>query len=100
MKVFNAPRCRRLERFAWMVALVIVLRFVAVELHHVGDYHVPGEYCATCLVIERGGHGVVGDIHLPLSAPATSAPVSEPTQCRLVAFPSCPLPRGPPSFPS
>lgn len=98
MKAFNAPSCRRLERFAWMVALVVVLRFVAVELHHVSDYHAPGEYCAICLVIERGGHGVAGDVQLPLPSRAIAAPVAAHPQFQVAAHVPCPLPRGPPLF--
>lgn len=98
MKRLATTRSRRLERFAWMVALVVVLRFVAVELHHVSDHHAPGEYCDTCLVVERGGLGVTGETGLagpPRVAPAPDAVV---TSLPVPAFLPCPLPRGPPSL--
>ena len=98
MKKFATTKSRRLERFAWMVALVVVLRFVAVELHHVNDYHAPGEYCDTCLVVERGGLGAAADVSFAASATAAPAPDAVVPTLPVAAFPPCPLPRGPPSF--
>jgi hypothetical protein len=98
MPRFTATRSHRLERFAWMVALVVMLRFVAVELHHVSDYHAPGEYCDTCLVVERGGVGAAVDTGFAVPARAASAPDAVPPPLLVACSPPCPLPRGPPSF--
>ena len=98
MTRFTVTTSHRLERFAWMVALVVVLRFVAVELHHVSDSHAPGEYCDTCLVVERGGLGVAGDIAFPGPALVAPAPDSLPPPLLVACSPPCPLPRGPPSL--
>jgi len=98
MKTLATTRSHRLERFAWMVALVVVLRFVAVELHHASDYHAPGEYCDTCLVVERGGLGVAGAVEFAAPAVAAPAPDTVVPALPVAGFPPCPLPRGPPSF--
>lgn len=86
----------RLERFAWMVALVVVLRVVGWDLHHILEVHPAAEHCEICLVAERGGDGIAvatGPDRLPLPA----------TECRTEISPHhyaspapCPLPRGPP----
>lgn len=81
-----------------MVALVVVLRFVAVELHHVNDHHAPGAYCDTCLVVERGGLGAAGDTGFAASARVAPAPDTAVPSLSVAALFPCPLPRGPPSL--
>lgn len=89
----------RLERFAWMVALVVVLRLLAWDLHHALDYHADAdEHCQVCLVMERGGDGVTtvaAKMPPPQLAQAPGELVSDPDY-RALAY--CPLPRGPPSL--
>jgi hypothetical protein len=98
MKQQHASRHRRLTRFAWMVALVVVLRVVAWDLHLGFDLHDPDEQCQVCLVLERGGDGVI-------AATGKGLAKINPTRLRLeqaepyYAFLApCPLPRGPPAF--
>lgn len=86
-----------LRRFAWMVALVVVLRVVAWELHQVFDHHELDQKCEICLVAERGGDGL-----LPIAGPlaqATTEALPAPWRADLpvLARTPCPLPRGPPS---
>jgi hypothetical protein len=99
MKQQTAPTTVRLERFAWMVALVVVLRLLAWDLHHALDYHAEAdEYCQVCLVMERGGDGVAAVAAKMLSPQLALAPtdlVSDPDY-RAQAY--RPLPRGPPSL--
>lgn len=89
----------RLQRFALMVALVVVLRVLAWDLHHAFDLHADsGERCQACLVMERGGDGT-----LPVTAPELEPPCG-PAPLPMVAglLPAAPapgpLPRGPPSL--
>lgn len=81
-----------------MVALVVVLRVVAWDLHLGFDLHDPDEQCQVCLVLERGGDGVIAATGkcLPKFTPARArVEQAEP----LYSSPaSCPLPRGPPAF--
>jgi hypothetical protein len=98
MKQHTPARPLRLERFAWMVALVVVLRIAAWDLHFVFDLHQPAEHCEICLVMERGGDGMTaaaGQAVPPPASPAAQAAFANP--CRTTTLP-CPLPRGPPSF--
>lgn len=86
-----------LQRFALMVALVIVLRVVAWDLHQVVDHHELDQPCEICLVADRAGDGVP-----PVAShvgPATGAALPTPWQANLhvLSPPPCPLPRGPPS---
>jgi hypothetical protein len=100
MKRRHTPSPRRLTHFALMVALVVVLRFVAWDLHHAADLHQADTPCEICAVFERGADGVA----------ATAAMVSPPVpphamQARLPApcepaHAPCPPARGPPSFES
>lgn len=88
----------RLQRFAWMVALVVVLRVFAWDLHHAFDLHAEvGETCQVCLVMERGGDGVTPTTCEPGVAPCGQAPRHQAAGPILVATLPCPLPRGPPS---
>lgn len=90
------PTC--LQRFALMVALVVVLRVIAWDLHHALDLHAESEpRCQVCLVMERGGDGV-----LPVTAAAvasTCGPAPLPMAAGIVPVAPAPgpLPRGPPS---
>lgn len=98
MKQHNPTTPLRLERFAWMVALVVVLRFAAWDLHHVFDLHTADEPCEICLVVERGGDGPVAAADktlLPHASPAPRAAFSDPRRASLAP---CPLPRGPPAL--
>lgn len=98
MKQHNPIVPLRLERFAWMVAVVIVLRFAAWDLHHVFDLHAADGPCEICLVVERGGDGPVAvaeRILPPHTSPAPRAAFSAP---HLATPDPCPLPRGPPSL--
>ena len=91
---------QHLARLAWIGALVLVLRFVGAELHHVLETHAPGETCEACLVLERGGQA------LPETGLAAFVPPradADPVRCAAPA-PSAPLlrplPRGPPRLSS
>jgi hypothetical protein len=92
----HVTRPHHLARLAVIGVLVLVLRFVGAELHHVLEAHGPAETCAACLVLERGGAALPapGLVSLaPLHADAD--PVSSPAPA--VAAPVlAPLPRGPP----
>lgn len=86
----------RLKRLAWLGALVLVLRFAGTELHHVYDVHEPGESCAYCLVLERGGQALpAADVFLR-SLPAPAGRLAEPAPVAVPAPRPAPLPRGPP----
>lgn len=81
-----------------MVALVVVLRFIAWDLHHALNFHETSEPCEICLVFERGGDGVAATAATVSPAgppPAIRPGIPEP--CRATRAP-CPPPRGPPSF--
>jgi len=85
-----------LARLAWIGVLVLVLRFVGAELHHVIEPHEPGETCSACLVLERGGHALPepGLVMLaPCHADAEPAAFPAPTAAAPLLTP---LPRGPP----
>jgi len=88
----------RLQRFALAVALVVLLRVVAWDLHHVLDIHADtGERCQACLVMERGGDGPAPTAAVAPQCPAGHAPAPL-AGGHLPAVPAPgPLPRGPPS---
>ncbi|NHA15176.1 hypothetical protein [Thioalkalivibrio sp. XN279] len=89
-----------LARLAWIGALVLVLRFVGAELHHVLETHGPGETCEACLVLERGGQALPAPGFaslVPLRANADPVFLPAPTA---VAPALTPLPRGPPRLSS
>jgi hypothetical protein len=88
----------RLERFAWMVALVVVLRVVGWDLHHVLDVHPAAEHCDICLVAERGDDGVVVSAGPGLPPPPATECRAEISPPRHASPAPCPLPRGPPVF--
>ncbi len=88
----------RLKRFAWMVALLVVLRFVAVDLHLALEHHEAGQDCEICLVAERAGDGVPAAAAKLPQAPGCAAPRSWRVATPAVASHPCPLPRGPPSL--
>jgi hypothetical protein len=98
MKQHNLTVPLRLERFAWIVALVVVLRFAAWDLHHVFDLHAADDPCEICLVIERGGDvPVAAADRILLPHDALAPPVG--VAALLLATPApCPPPRGPPSL--
>ena len=99
MKQRHTPSPHRLTHFALMVALVVVLRFVAWDLHHAANLHETDEPCEICLVFERGGDGVAATAATllpPAPAPAMRAGIAEPYRA---ARAPCPPARGPPSFP-
>ena len=82
-----------------MVALVVALRLLAWDLHHALDFHADaGERCEVCVVMERGGDGVVavaGKLPTPAQPPAHTACVSGPD---FGVHAPCPPARGPPSL--
>ncbi len=90
------PTC--LQRFAWMVALVVVLRVVAWDLHHALDLHAESDpRCQVCLVMERGGDGVLTVAVVAVASPCGPAPLPMVSAFVPVAPAPGPLPRGPPS---
>ncbi|HRP34306.1 MAG TPA: hypothetical protein PLI48_00355 [Gammaproteobacteria bacterium] len=90
------PTC--LQRFAWMVALVVVLRVVAWDLHHAFDLHGESDpRCQVCLVMERGGDGVAPVTVVAVACPCGPAPLPMVSALVPVAPALGPLPRGPPS---
>jgi len=98
MKQHNPTVPLRLERFAWMVALVVVLRFAAWDLHHVFDLHAADDPCEICLVMERGGDGPVAAAEKVLLPHDALAPPVGVTALHLAAPAPCPPPRGPPAL--
>ena len=91
-----AAKPQRLARLAWIGALVLVLRFVGTELHHVLDIHEPGEVCEACLVLERGSPALPASA-LPLpEAPPPSVVGRTGPAAAAPALLLAPLPRGPP----
>ena len=80
-----------------MVALVVVLRFVAWDLHHAADLHQADTACEICAVFERGADGVaVTAATVSPPAPASALETGIPEPCRAARAP-CPPARGPPS---
>ena len=80
-----------------MVALVVVLRFVAWDLHHAADIHQTDTPCEICAVFERGSDGVAASAAAALSpAPAPTLEAGIPALCRAARAP-CPPARAPPS---
>lgn len=90
----------RLMRFAWMAALVVVLRVVAWDLHHALDAHdlQAEETCQLCLVFERGGDCGIADGAAGLPPAALATPGHESPSSGHAALAPCPPPRGPPAF--
>jgi hypothetical protein len=84
-----------------MVALVVVLRLLAWDLHHALDSHADsGEHCEICVLMERGGDGVVavaGKLLPPAHPKSASECGSDPD---FAVHAPCPPARGPPSLPS
>ncbi|MFU8820817.1 MAG: hypothetical protein ACNA8G_04590, partial [Gammaproteobacteria bacterium] len=100
MKRRHTPRPHRLTHFALMVAMVVVLRFVAWDLHHAASLHETDTPCDVCAVFERGGDGVAATaavVSPPAPPPAMRAGLPEP--CQALRAP-CPPARAPPSFES
>lgn len=92
----HVNRPQHLARLAWIGALVLVLRFVGAEVHHVIETHDPGASCEACLVLERGGQalpepGMVALGPLRAAADPVLFPAPAPSAPALA-----PLPRGPP----
>jgi hypothetical protein len=99
MKPQNVSRIR-LERYAWMVALVVVLRLAAWDLHHALDLHdyEADAQCDVCMVVERGSAPLAaGSLNAPhpLAEPAPGGRL--PADLRATPAPN-PPPRGPPSI--
>lgn len=90
------PTC--LQRFALVVALVVVLRVVAWDLHHALDLHAESDLrCQVCLVMERGADGVLPVAVATVAPPFGPAPLPRAVGLLPVAPAPGPLPRGPPS---
>lgn len=88
----------RLARFAWLVALVVVLRVLTWDLHHVFDQHAHAdERCEVCLVMERGGDGITPAAARALPGPCAPTPVELAADASYASPLPCPLPRGPPA---
>lgn len=86
----------RLQRFAWMLALVVVLRFAAWELHHAFDVHAADEHCEICAVVERSGAAPAAQ-HAQAAVPVPGTRLLPPAETLLTApYAASPLPRGPP----
>jgi hypothetical protein len=101
MKQQQPAQPARLERYALAVAVLVVLRLFAWELHLGLDVHAGAEErCTVCLVMERGGDAITPAAgKLPASAPAAMPCATQSLHVRGERAP-CPLPRGPPSLPS
>jgi hypothetical protein len=98
MNSHTAPSLVRLERFAWMVALLVLFRVLAWDLHHALDQHVEDGRCEICLVMERAGDAPAA-AHGQADTPLRSAAPCDPCGTYLPeASPRCPLPRGPPAL--
>lgn len=101
MKQQQPAQPPRLARYALAVAVLVVLRLFAWDLHLALDAHAEtDERCAVCLVMERGGDAVAPAAGKSL----VSAPASAPDGTRSFYLPGeralGPLPRGPPSLSS
>lgn len=81
-----------------MVALVVVLRVVAWDLHLGFDLHDPDEQCQVCLVLERGGDGVIAATGKGLAKITHTRLRLEQEEPHYASFAPCPLPRGPPAL--
>jgi len=88
----------RLMRFAWMVTLVVVLRFVAWDLHHALDAHdhLVEETCELCMAFERGGDTSVAGAGNAAPPTVRMAAGHQPAASCHAAIAPCPPPRGPP----
>lgn len=87
-----------LQRFAWMVALVVVLRVIAWDLHQALDLHAESDQrCPVCLVMERGSDGVLPVAVAAVVSPCWPAPPPMAAGLVPVATAPGPLSRGPPS---
>jgi hypothetical protein len=96
----HANRPQHLARLAWIGALVLVLRFVGAELHHVVETHGPGETCEACLVLERGGQALP-EAGLVSLVPSRASPEPASSIAPAPSGPALtPLPRGPPRLSS
>jgi hypothetical protein len=99
MKPQNATRIR-LERYAWTVALLVVLRLAAWDLHHALDLHdyEANAQCDVCMVVERGSEPLAAGSSITSPPPVESFPGGRlPADLRATPAPN-PPPRGPPSF--
>ena len=98
MKQHTGTTARRLEHFAWLAAVLVVLQFVSWDLHRALDQHAETDHaCQVCLVMERGGdappaaagHGLLPEFRL---APGRGVPTFV-----VSTLARHPLPRGPPA---
>ena len=98
MNPSNPATSRTIQRFAWMVALLVVLRFAAADLHQVLEHpHGPDEHCEICLVFERAGDGVTSVAAKSSLSPGWPAPQAGILASLPSRFAPCPPARGPPS---
>lgn len=86
-----------LKRLALLAALLLVLRFLALDLHHVVADHQVGEPCELCLVLERGGNAVAQAAvpFTPQVVIISGAILASPAPVLAAAW--LPPPRGPPA---
>ncbi|MFU8896199.1 MAG: hypothetical protein ACNA8J_07405 [Gammaproteobacteria bacterium] len=98
MKKQTSTKARRLEHFAWLAAVLVVLQFISWDLHQALEQHAETDHsCQVCLVMERGGdappavagHGLLPEFRL---APGQGAP-----SFVFWSYARHPLPRGPPA---
>jgi hypothetical protein len=101
MKRHRSPQATRLARYALAVAVLVVLRLFAWDLHLALDAHAEtGEGCAVCLVMERGGDAVAPAAGKSLVSAPAAVPCGTPSLLLPGERAPCPLPRGPPSLSS
>lgn len=86
-----------LKRLALLGALLLVLRFFALDLHHAVVHHPVDEPCELCLVVERGGNALAEAVvpFPPQPLIITAAVLVPPPPGGAVAL--RPPPRGPPA---
>ena len=82
-----------------MVALAVMLRFAAAEVHHALEHdHHPEEQCEICLVVERGGSGLpLAGGHSALAPDWPVPPLPASDHAGTSSRP-CPPARGPPAL--
>jgi hypothetical protein len=86
-----------MKRLALLAALLLVLRFMALDLHHAVADHQVDEPCELCLVVERGGNAVA-QVTTPLPPRLVIVTAAFPALLPpALAAPWLPPPRGPPA---
>jgi hypothetical protein len=86
-----------MKRLALLAALLLVLRFLAIDLHHAVADHQVDEPCELCLVIERGGNAVAHAATPLVTQPDVIAGAFLASSPPVLAVALRPPPRGPPA---